>query len=162
MSYLEKHLMAGETIVYRSRVHWILFWHPILHFTLTAILAAWGCLRFKTLSPFVAHWGPKLILVLFALAALTAVKPLLEYLSCEFAVTSKRVVMKTGFLRMRSLELLLSKVEAVQVEQSVWGRILGFGSIILVGSGGTKEIFHLISNPLRFCKNVQEQISAHG
>jgi uncharacterized membrane protein YdbT with pleckstrin-like domain len=93
-----------------------------------------------------------LIAILFLLAAL------ITYLSSEFVVTTRRVVMKTGFIKRNALDILLSKVEGVVVEQGILGRILNYGTIVPSGSGGTKGGFKNIANPLQFRMKVQEQI----
>ena len=70
-------------------------------------------------------------------------------------MTNKRVMMKTGVFSTRSIELLLSKIEAIAVEQSLMGRMLGYGDIVVTGSGGTKETFPRIQSPLEFRRAVQ-------
>ena len=74
----------------------------------------------------------------------------------EFVITNKRVVIKTGFIARKTLELNLSKIESVGVDQSIMGRLLGYGSISIVGTGGTNESFHKISDPISFRKKFQE------
>lgn len=74
----------------------------------------------------------------------------------EFVITNKRVVIKTGLISRKTLELNLSKIESVGVDQSMMGRLLGYGSINLVGTGGTNESFHIIGNPMEFRKKFQE------
>jgi uncharacterized membrane protein YdbT with pleckstrin-like domain len=75
--------------------------------------------------------------------------------SSDFAVTSKRVMMKTGIFSTRSVELLLSKIEAIAVNQTLGGRLLGYGDIVVTGSGGTEESFADIQAPLAFRRAVQ-------
>jgi len=77
----------------------------------------------------------------------------------EFGITNKRVLIKTGFIRRDSLETLLTKVEGIQVNQGMLGRILNYGTIIVKGTGGTSNPFHKIDAPLEFRKKVQEQIA---
>jgi hypothetical protein len=67
--------------------------------------------------------------------------------------------MKTGFISRHSLETLLSKVESISVYQGMMGRLFGFGSIIISGTGGSKEFFFGIRDPMEFRRQVQEQIS---
>lgn len=67
--------------------------------------------------------------------------------------------MKVGFLHRDSLEILLSKVEGIRVDQSILGRVLGFGSITVIGTGGTHDPFHGISAPFEFRKRAEEQIA---
>lgn len=82
--------------------------------------------------------------------------PLINSWTDEFAITNKRVIIKTGLIRRKTVELNLSKIESVNVVQSILGRILGFGSIQVVGTGGSKEIFPKIKHPLKFRKKFQE------
>ena len=84
------------------------------------------------------------------------IAPLVDRWTDEFVITNKRVVVKTGLVRRRTIELNLTKIESVNIDQSILGRILGFGSIMIVGTGGTKEIFPHINNPLTFRKKFQE------
>jgi uncharacterized membrane protein YdbT with pleckstrin-like domain len=74
----------------------------------------------------------------------------------EFVITNRRIIIKTGFIARNTFEMNLSKIESVNVDQSVMGRILNYGSITIIGSGGTKETFHKISRPLEFRKAFQE------
>jgi uncharacterized membrane protein YdbT with pleckstrin-like domain len=81
----------------------------------------------------------------------------IDYKTSEFGVTSKRVIVKVGLLRRRTLELLLRQVEAISVDQSLLGRLLGFGSLTLTGTGGVREVFHNIASPLEFRRRIQGQ-----
>lgn len=78
----------------------------------------------------------------------------------EFAVTKKRVIIKRGLVRRHTLELLLTKVESVGVDQGIARRILGYGSIVVIGTGGTRESFQTIAQPLEFRKQVQAHAGA--
>jgi len=83
--------------------------------------------------------------------------PLIEYWTSEFAVTNKRVIMKVGWVARRVLELNLNKIESVNVDQSFLGRLLGYGTITVIGTGGTRETFDRITDPLAFRRAFQEQ-----
>ena len=61
-------------------------------------------------------------------------------------------------LNRQSLETLLSKIEGIGVEQDLWGRLLGFGTIMITGTGGTRESIAGIPRPLEFRRHVQSQI----
>jgi uncharacterized membrane protein YdbT with pleckstrin-like domain len=84
----------------------------------------------------------------------------LRRMSSEFAVTNKRVIMKTGVLNTRSFELLLSKIEAIAVNQELLGKLLDFGDIVVTGSGGTQEHFSDIQDPMQFRNAVQSVTDA--
>jgi uncharacterized membrane protein YdbT with pleckstrin-like domain len=85
--------------------------------------------------------------------------PLVEYVTSEFAVTNKRVIMKIGWISRQVLELNLHKIESVNVDQSLLGRLLGYGTITVIGTGGTRETFDRIAHPFAFRKAFQEQES---
>ncbi len=99
------------------------------------------------------HWiifcNLKSLLTLF-------IAPLIDKATDEFALTNKRVIIKTGFISRKTFEMNHSKIESVNVDQGILGRILGYGTIRIVGSGGTKEVFPKIKNPLEFRKKFQE------
>ena len=76
--------------------------------------------------------------------------------SSEFVITTRRIIIKTGFISRNTFEMNLSKIESVNVDQSFMGRIFGYGSMTIIGTGGTKESFHNISKPLEFRKAFQE------
>src|SRR5919109_1232429 len=82
----------------------------------------------------------------------------IRYLSSDFAVTDKRVLARTGLIQRHSLETLLSKVEAIGVDQDFKGRLLGYGTITITGTGGTREAIARIPAPLEFRRQVQAQI----
>jgi uncharacterized membrane protein YdbT with pleckstrin-like domain len=100
--------------------------------------------------------GTRLIGHIFLLGALAvgAVK-YLDYATSEFAVTNKRIIIKVGFLKRRTLEMQVQKVETVAVNQGIGARIFGYGDIVVTGTGGTKEAFGHVSAPLKLRHAVQ-------
>lgn len=84
------------------------------------------------------------------------IAPMLDRYSDEFAITNKRIIVKTGLISRKTLEMNLSKIESVNVDQSILGRLLGYGTIRIIGTGGTREEFPNISNPIEFRKKFQE------
>jgi len=148
MSYIEKNLMNGESIIYLSNLHWVVFLWPVICFIVAITL-------------FTVGGNAAVVGVLFILIAIvTGISSFINYKTSEFGITNKRVIVKVGFIRRNSIEVLLNKVEGIQVNQGILGRILGFGSIIVTGTGGTKDPFHKISAPLEFRKRAQEQIAS--
>ena len=161
MSYVEKHLIEGETIVYETRLHWVVLVAPILLgilFGLTGlgmfILSAQA-----TGNKSAAH-QPMMILgaAFFAIALLFIVRGVLMRNATEMTVTNKRVFVKVGLAARRTIELLLSRVESIGVQESVMGRMLGYGTVIVHGTGGTPEVFNMVAHPLEFRTQVQQQI----
>jgi len=94
-----------------------------------------------------------------SVAIIWGISSFISFKTSEFGITNKRVLIKAGFIRRNSLETLLTKVEAIQVNQGILGRILNYGTIIVKGTGGTSNPFHKIDAPLEFRKKVQEQIA---
>jgi hypothetical protein len=146
MSYVDANLLEGERVMYRTRLHWKVFIPPLLFAAVIAAPLAWLELadRWNALA-----WIPVVIVLLWLVAAFVRRQ------TSEFVVTNKRVLMKTGVFTVRSIELLLPKVEAIVVHQSLSGRMLGYGDIVLTGSGGTQEPFSSIQTPLAFRNAVQ-------
>jgi hypothetical protein len=146
MSYIDKNLLGGETITYRTLLHWKVYFVPaFLALVVFVPLAVWALMSDR--KPLA------LIPVSAALVMLTGAH--LYRVSSQFAVTNKRVIVKVGMLSTRSIELLLPKIEALAVSQSLMGRMLDYGEIVVTGSGGTRETFSGIQSPLRFRQAVQ-------
>lgn len=150
MPSLDDQLLAGERIVYRTRPHWILFGGPLL---LAVVGIAFGVTLQLAAGD---YWYAGAALI--GIALLLAIPPAIQYWSADFAVTDKRVLARMGILRRQSLETLLSKIEGIGVEQDLWGRVLGFGTITITGTGGTRESIAGIPRPLEFRRHVQSQI----
>ena len=150
MSYVDSQLLPNEVVRYRARLHRSLFIVP----SIFGVLAL-GTMVFA----FGQHplwWG---VLGLAVLGAVTFGVAWLKYSTSEFAVTDKRVIIKVGWIRRRTVETMLAKVEGVGVDQSLTGRLSGFGTIVVTGTGGTKEEFDRIADPLEFRRQVQAAIA---
>lgn len=105
------------------------------------------------------HWS-----VFFSLASILtlSIAGFIRRATSEFAVTNKRVIIKTGVLTRKTLELNLVKIESVAVDQSLLGRMFNCGTITIIGSGGTRESFPSIGSPLAFRRAVQEAIEDYS
>ncbi len=161
MSYVEKHLIEGEAIVYQTRLHWIVLIAPIL-LGLLFVLTGAGMFvlsgRIKA-DQTMAHQSVMIMGAAFLVVAVLFIgRGVLVRNATEMTVTNKRVFVKVGMAARRTIELLLSRVESIGVEESVLGRMLGYGTVIVHGTGGTPEVFNLISHPLEFRTQVQQQI----
>jgi uncharacterized membrane protein YdbT with pleckstrin-like domain len=152
MGYIEQNLMQGELIRYRTRLHWIVFASPV--FLIGIGLIFFLSMHSHATTAFVTAGS----IFLFG-GILLGVSRFIAYKSSEFAVTNKRVLIKIGFIQRHSLELLIQKVEGIGVDQDISGRIFGYGTLIVTGTGGTKEPFKNIENPLEFRKQVQQSLS---
>ena len=161
MSYVEKNLMPGETVVYRTRLHWVVIFWPIV---LTILFGVSGLvLLARSMSGAGDTSGkpnPMVVggIILLVVGFVALVVALLKRNATEMAVTDRRVIVKIGVASRRTFEILLSKVESIGVEESVMGRMLGYGTVVVRGTGGTPEPFDTVAHPLEFRKQVQQQI----
>jgi uncharacterized membrane protein YdbT with pleckstrin-like domain len=150
MSYVESQLLADEKVSYWAHLHGIIF----------VPAGVLGVLSLATTAMAFSEPQLRVAAVLwFGLAGIAGVWAWIAYSTSEFAVTNKRVVIKVGLIRRRSLETLLSKVEGVSVDQGLLGRMLDYGTIGITGTGGTRETFTRIGAPLEFRRQVQDAIS---
>lgn len=104
--------------------------------------------------------GPLLCLAafFFFIAIVYVLQALIVMISTEFAVTNRRVIAKTGFIRRHTLEMLLQKIESVAVNQRIFERLFNYGTVVVTGTGGTKERFMAISGPLAVRKVINQTI----
>jgi uncharacterized membrane protein YdbT with pleckstrin-like domain len=146
VSYIDENLLPDEHVVYRADLHWIIFARAILVLVVGLVLV---------FEPRIAQASVVVLLI----GVVMLVPPFVAYRTTELGVTNKRVIVKTGLVRRRTLELLLRQVEAILVDQSLLGRLFGFGSITLTGTGGVREIFHRVRDPLELRRRIQGQVA---
>ena len=154
MSYVDENLLPGERVVYRARLHPIIYTWAILLAIVGAAAAVFGMLAEGLIW---ISWAGAAVLFI---AAIVFAIDLIKSSSSEFAVTNRRVVIKVGVIRRHTVELLLQQIEGIGVDQTVYGRMLNLGSIVVIGTGGTKEQFKNIADPLEFRHQVQAQTAS--
>ena len=158
MSYASKHLIPDEKLLYETRLSWVVLFWPVIVPSLI-LLGVGGYLVYHYANADVDNMkeiGVGLIVV----AALVFGIGLTKRNATEMAVTNKRVLIKQGVFGRRTLEILLQKIESIAVEESMSGRILGFGTVIVRGTGGTPEPFKKMAHPLEFRRHVEEQVES--
>ena len=79
-----------------------------------------------------------------------------ELMTSEFAVTNSRLILKVGLISRYTTELLLTKVETIGVQQGLLARVLGYGDLVVTGTGGAREVFHRVRDPIGFRNHVQQ------
>ena len=162
MSYIESNLVPGETVVYQTRLHWIVMLGHIvvgcLLLILPGALLLYYALGQTTLESGTSHMMKVGGLVLVIAGLLVIVIGMVRRNATEMAVTNRRVVVKTGLASRKTIEMLLNKVESIEVSETTIGRMLGYGAIVVIGTGGTTEPFHNVAHPLQFRSQVQQQI----
>lgn len=126
-SYIDAVLINDERVLYRARISMWSLWPYVLFGALLIPL-----------------FGVGLLLWLWAW---------IVFATTELAITNKRVIAKTGLMQRRTIEMFLEKIESIQVDQSVLGRLFNFGSVVISGTGVHSAPFKNISDPLALRRN---------
>jgi uncharacterized membrane protein YdbT with pleckstrin-like domain len=150
MSYVTRVLQPGERVLHDTSLHWVVFARAIaaaiicLGFVIAAASVASNQMQYLSLALWIAA-------AIFGLLALSAgLRAFIRRATTEFAVTDHRVIYKTGLFGRHTLEMNRSKIESVDVDQSIPGRLLGYGTVIVRGTGGSLEPIRYIADPLGF------------
>ena len=132
MSYIDDSLIPGETLIHRARVSW------------------WSQFPLVFLGVLTLAVGVGLVFLVIAW---------IRVRSTELAITNQRVIAKFGFIQRNTVEINLDKVEALKVEQGLWGRFLNFGTIFISGAGSSVAPIPNIADPLVFRRKFMEATS---
>jgi uncharacterized membrane protein YdbT with pleckstrin-like domain len=145
--YIEEILQPGEKVLYSTNEHWMFFLPAIAAWVVVAVfLVLWRLVASDGLE-----WVCLALAGMAGLAALyfTATAWFHRW-TTETDVTNLRVVHKTGFIRRRTFEMSLDKVESVDVNQSILGRLLNYGDLTIQGVGEGTETISTVTSPLAF------------
>jgi uncharacterized membrane protein YdbT with pleckstrin-like domain len=151
--YVRRVLQPNERIVYTTRLHWRI-WARCVILLLVSIAFAVAARHFPDRRPEIAlaSW---IVAGMFLLLALSAgLRAFLQRVTTELAITDRRVIYKTGLMRRHTLEMSLDKIDMVEVDQTILGRILGYGTIIVRGGGGSLESLRNVARPLAFRSHI--------
>ena len=129
-SYVNNILASGEAVVYETRLHWKIFIWPVLFIPLYGIGLVWLLINFIT------------------------------WLTSEFVVTDRRVVIKTGFISRKAFDVSLDKVESIFIEQGVIDRLIGCGTVAVQGTGSSSQPSRSVANPFIFKRMIEEAAEA--
>jgi len=150
MNYVRRVLQPGETVIHATRMHSVIFLPAILWFVTATVLL----IAALTLDGDLRRGGLALAVFAAIFGFVSGVPALIRRMTTELAVTDRRIIYKSGVLSRHTLEMNRSKVESVDVDQSVLGRVLNFGTIIVRGTGGSLEPIRMIGDPLTFRSHI--------
>ena len=143
--YIDEILQPGEKVLYSTNAHWIFYFPAIVAWIVVAVLLTVGTAV------------PPLVPLSWAAAAVIAVAAVyftlrgwFHRLTTETDVTDRRVVHKTGFIKRRTFEMALDKIESVDVDQTILGRLLNYGDVTILGVGEGRQTIPTIASPLAF------------
>lgn len=155
-SYVETIIGSGEHIVHVGHVSLLAFFSSLLLGAFLIVVAI-GLLVVPVASPDLSH---SISGIAAALGVLVIVVVLVRRSSTELAVTNRRVIAKFGLIARSTVEMNLAKIESVRVEQTIMGRLFGFGSIIVTGTGATMDPIRFIARPIAFRQAIQQATDA--
>lgn len=146
MSYVDENLMRDETVVYKAQIHWFIFLPGTVVFAVGFLMMMAG-----------SDGGMGVFGVLVCLiGVIMEIRAAITKATTELAVTSKRVIAKVGLIRRATMELNHSKVESLNVNQGIFGRLFGYGTIVVNGTGGGATPVPGIDHPMEFRRNAMQ------
>ncbi|HXG11584.1 MAG TPA: PH domain-containing protein [Gemmataceae bacterium] len=151
--FIEQNLMPGEWLIASARIHSATVTVPAVLLALPGILLVVGLVLGQ-------NGLPRIILgcALAVFLGLVVLDHMIQRATTEFGLTDKRIVIKSGWVTTQVREMPLGQVEAIRLEQEIFGKLFGFGSLVTIGSGGTRRTCANIADPFDFYKRVQEQV----
>lgn len=135
MSYVDKSLAPGEEIYIRGK------W-PMIYW--------------------VGAWAALLLLGIIVVGVFIFLSAAIRMSTTQFAVTNKRVVLKRGWLNVHTDELATESIEGVQLVQSVWGKIFGYGRVAVTGTGEAQIVFPPMAHPIAFRRAIEASRGSHA
>ena len=148
MSYISNNLKNNEKLIFKSSqsIKSLFFWSFIFGFIGLALVLLKGFVIIMGVSLYLIYWSVLLFFV---------IKNLIIYFTTEYGITNTRVISKQGLIRRDIEEINLSSIESINVNQSIIGRILNYGTIIVSGRGTSKVIFKDIDNVVEVRKLIK-------
>lgn len=165
--YLGKIIQPGESIVHQANLHWVVYIWAIISFS-GGIALLWFAIDHRQEITSLDNWKKMMSMDNWMVTFSIIVGPLFTFIiapfewlgsfvkrcTTELVVTDRRVIAKVGFIRRRTWEINRDAIEGVQVDQSILGRILGFGTITVMGRGRGIAPIEDVDNPLTFRNHI--------
>ena len=161
MSYIQDNLLPNEKVHFRAKINPAIFLRSLLTFAFGIVFLVYAIKPAQQISDWDAVMGALQFLAamcFFAVAIIVGIRTVIILLTTEFGVTNKRIIAKRGFIRRHTMEMFLKQVETVEVKQNILGRLLRFGTVTVIGTGGTRESFGAITDPVKTRKIIQQII----
>jgi uncharacterized membrane protein YdbT with pleckstrin-like domain len=149
MSYVQKVLQQGERVVYETRLSWAMYIPGLLLLLAAIVFIVFTHVVFTT-----TLWADIISIVLIVIALFLIAQEWFERWTTEIAITDRRVIFKRGFIRRDTIEMAVEKVESVDVNQSLLGRLFDFGDITVHGTGTGLAPIRNIDAPLDFRSHI--------
>lgn len=137
--------MTDSNIVYQARLHWILFLWPVVLLCLATYLG----MSFTPLRPVAGF--------IAAFALLWGIMFWMTYQFSLLTIKKKQIILRTGILVRQTVDIPLNKIESIDIRQSLLGSMLHYGSLVIIGTGGSRQSINFLSKPLT-CRRYIEQL----
>lgn len=161
-SYIRQHLGSHEKLIYFGKPHWAIYMASVVYLLIALLLLLFGGRFLPTDFITLLGWPfNQVAAIIFLLCALLkALASFLYYLGTEFAISNKRVLIKQGLLRRVTHEVLLHRIESVSLQQGIIARLLHYGRLHVLGTGGSFASFPYIAQPQAFRQALQQAITS--
>ena len=136
---------TDNNVVYLARLHWILFFWPLI-LACVAIIAATQIYQLKEVA---------FLFLVFAI--LWTLMTWVNFHFSSLTIKKKQVILRTGMLVRQTIDIPLAKIESIDIRQSVLGSIFRYGSLVITGTGGTRHMINYLDKPLT-CRRYIEQL----
>ncbi|WP_018404943.1 PH domain-containing protein [Marinobacter gelidimuriae] len=168
VDHVTDHLAEDEQVVYQTPVSWIVVGVPLLLMLLSMIVLSITNRPDLSGDPqaIVSKlWNLPFQLLYFpamagaAFGALLLVMALVERLTTEVTITTRRVIYETGLISRRSREINRSVIEGVDVWQWIPGRVLNYATVTINGIGSGSLQIRALDNPWKFREHLVKRTS---
>lgn len=138
-----------NNVVYYAKLHWVIFLAPVLLLMIALI----------TGSQIQPLWEASLAVLIFALVWLAMTW--ITYQFSSLTIKKKQIILRTGLLVRKTVDIPLNKIESIDISQTILGSLFGFGSLVIIGTGGTRHIINSLSKPLSCRRHIEQLMHEH-
>lgn len=140
--------MIERSIIYLSRLHWIIFFWPVGLFIVALFLA----------SQYPQVKEPTFVLA--GIALIWIFMTWVTYFFSSLTIKKNQVILRTGIIVRQTVDIPIDKIESIDIRQSIIGSVFRYGSVIITGTGGTKHLINFLCRPLTCRRYIEQQM--HG
>jgi len=144
---------SDERLIGRSKQHVAIFIMPLIPLMFSFFIFIYGLNASSPVFYFLLSVG------FFIAGAIDLIRRAIDYFTTDFELTNKRLIARSGLIRRRELELLITQVESIDVDKPLLGRLLDFGTVNIVGTGGTSQRIRSLKYPTRIRRAVLHLLS---
>jgi uncharacterized membrane protein YdbT with pleckstrin-like domain len=149
MPYVDRVLQQGETVRHIAKISWVTYLPGLFLWAVAAIIAL-----ILPVEPTLHYLALIVAVIIFLIGTALLARAWFHRITTEIAVTDRRIIYKRGFIRRYTVEMHMDKVESVDVDQSLFGRMLDYGDVIIHGTGMGIEPLDNIDHPLELRNHI--------